>query len=217
MFMVKKVKKYLRGDEVHEALTHYLSGKIFHVTNNRGIKGILRSGVIHHNNDKRFSLAHGGQTGYGLRNGFVSFFDLRHISKEDDTLSQSYECLYYPRPNNWSKYSYLIFNSKHYNKLKFQNRNNPKSLKSILPNKTRLPSAEEPANFIPKFECWFPSKCPIYFISEILDIEIIWDNDEKKKQEINEAFLKGRSGEQTKNFLSSFGGFSRTPFHFLEK
>jgi len=190
MTKIKRLKRYLRHDEVHEVLTLLLSGKIFHVTSNRGIGGILKSGIIHPNSDKRFSLAHGGQIGYGLRNGFVSFFDLRDTSTEGESLLQPHEYLYYPRPNDWSKYSYLIFNPAHYGKLKYQNRNNLSSIESILPLNTKLPSPAESANYIPKFECWFPGKCPLDFISEIINVQIVWDEKERLEQEKRNIWKK---------------------------
>lgn len=178
-------KLHLHDEEVFDVVNKKLNGSIFHVTSNRGIRGIEKCGFIHSNYDKRFPLAHGGQTGYGLRNGFVDFFDLRNIDGDNPP----YEYVYFPRPNNWTKYSFLIFNSKYYDELLFQNREYI-DWQDIFPKGTKLPTKDEPANYIPKYECWYQSKCPVDKIIEIVDIQIIWTPQEKKRRELGELYKR---------------------------
>lgn len=177
-------KHFLHDSEVKDFLNNLLIGKIFHVTSARGLKGIYKSRIIYSNYNRIFPLAHVGQIGYGLRNDFVSFFDLRNI----DSDNMPYDYLYYPRPNNWTKYSFLIFNPKYYDELKFQN-SEFTNFCDIFPEGTKIPTAEEPANYIPKYECWYPGKCSLDRISEIVNIQINWTEQEKLKRSYFRPFL----------------------------
>jgi hypothetical protein len=83
----------IKRSDLREVLLPVLRGRVFHVTTPTGLEGILASGQIDSNLDRRRRFTYPqSENNWGRQQGYVCLFDLRDVSEEnlDDSLDKFY-------------------------------------------------------------------------------------------------------------------------------
>ncbi len=134
----------------------YLTGFVFHKTDQRGYEGICKSGVIENNQDAKFPFSyHSSNISYGRDKGYVCLFDFR-----DAALFEINETLlrYTFLPSFQDNYTVYYFHLK----------------KAYYSELIPVSAAREEVGYnkmwIPYTECWFPGDIPIEYISHVTKV-----------------------------------------------
>ena len=89
-----------------EQILSLLRGHVFHVTKDEGYQGIMKDGMIKHNQDGQFSFSYPqSKNNWGRMKGYVSLNDLRNVSDKIIEETQRYELL---TTNQYLKHVELI-------------------------------------------------------------------------------------------------------------
>ncbi|MDA3895255.1 MAG: hypothetical protein PF482_03790 [Desulfobacteraceae bacterium] len=94
-----------------------LTGLVFHMTDQRGYEGIIKSGFIENNRDNKFPYSFSvSENSFGRKRGHICLFDFRE--KTNFEIRETLEKLYFlpAHQNNYTLY-YFILKQKSYSGL----------------------------------------------------------------------------------------------------
>jgi len=139
----------------------YLTGFVFHKTDQRGYDGICQSGFIENNHKNQHPYSTGlSKISYGNKNGYVCLFDFTiatsfEISEALEKLNFLPSC-----QDHYTVYYFILEQQYHSN---------------LIPRTAAMTKGEYKGDCIPT-ECWFPRDIPIEYINKIKKVFIKDDN-----------------------------------------
>lgn len=158
---IPREKHEIDKKEISELILPKLKGKVFHVTNEVGLNGIIADELIKNNKDNKYAYTFGqSKNSYGRLRGYTCLVDLRSVSEEK--LNDALCCYYFLDPSHENDRNFfLIIDQKLHEKL--------------IPwhkAKQEKPFSEM---WVPYIEAWYPGDIRSKFINKIIEIKIYRD------------------------------------------
>jgi hypothetical protein len=142
--------------EIKEQVLSYLRGSVFHVTNEKGFNGIMKSKAILNNKDNRFEYTFPQSKGsYGINRGYICFFDFRKASLEDieETILR-FDFIHHKFRE--SNPHYFLLRKEYHDE--------------VISCDIARKDVAYSEMWIPETECWFPRDVPITYIDIIIKL-----------------------------------------------
>lgn len=155
---MKTIKLICKEDELEKKLLPQLVGKVFHVTNLEGFKGIQKSQAIEVNKDEKFYYRHGqSQKSYGIKRGYICLVDLRNQKINDATLKDALTRYYFLSPHDKKEEFFFVLK--------------PHLCPKLVSWKKANKDVKYKEVWVPYIECWYPENIKLEEIEEIIEVE----------------------------------------------
>jgi hypothetical protein len=148
-----------KHSELEDTVLPLLIDTVFHVTNEKGFKGIMSDGFIRNNKDDIFEYSFSqSKNSYGRKKGYICLFDFRN--KSEDIIQNALLKYYFLHPFHDENRTYFF------------------QISAVTyPNLIDVTEAKREIGYsrvwIPKVECWFPHDFSIEYIEKVIDVRII--------------------------------------------